>query len=361
MAADATSKRQGAGSCATETCRSATARAPCRATGSPFSATRKETVPFPWPSAAEVIVIHPACEAACHVHSRATVTRPILLPPVEPNDEVGEPTLASHRPMLDGLVTLVDAELPQATGQDRKRRQLRGERVCRKIPARAFTHPDHARKSPKHASPRGILKELQRNNFEDFPVAPPLRCAPVFPFLPFVGGRGSQACGAGHALVRAIRRSLVLHAHRLVRSCQYTRACDPGTLANECRAADCSDHGRRRSGCTRCPYHRELEHRRWRSADIVRFVRSLPQSTRPLVLLLQEVYRDGPEVPAPTDRGSAFTRQLGSHRADSIESRDRRRGAGIEPERLLRPVDAERQPVIRRRSRQRDPVQSSSR
>lgn len=61
-------------------------------------------------------MIHPACEAACHVHSRATVTATDPVPPVGPNDEVGAPTLASHRPPADGLVTLVDAELPQATG-----------------------------------------------------------------------------------------------------------------------------------------------------------------------------------------------------------------------------------------------------
>jgi endonuclease/exonuclease/phosphatase family metal-dependent hydrolase len=51
--------------------------------------------------------------------------------------------------------------------------------------------------------------------------------------------------------------------------------------------------------------------------DIVRFVRALPKSSAPLVLLLQEVYRDGPEVPPQPDGAFAFTRQLGHRRVAS--------------------------------------------
>jgi endonuclease/exonuclease/phosphatase family metal-dependent hydrolase len=47
------------------------------------------------------------------------------------------------------------------------------------------------------------------------------------------------------------------------------------------------------------------------AADIVGFVRSLPNPGGPLILLLQEVYRDGPEVPAHPALGFAFARPLG--------------------------------------------------
>jgi hypothetical protein len=60
-------------------------------------------------------VIHPALEAACHVHSRATVIETVPVPPAAPNDEVGAPTVASQRPVSVGLVTFVDAELPHAS------------------------------------------------------------------------------------------------------------------------------------------------------------------------------------------------------------------------------------------------------
>jgi endonuclease/exonuclease/phosphatase family metal-dependent hydrolase len=47
------------------------------------------------------------------------------------------------------------------------------------------------------------------------------------------------------------------------------------------------------------------------AADIVGFVRSLPDAQAPLVLLLQEVYRGGPEVPAHLDTGFSFAGRLG--------------------------------------------------
>ena len=47
------------------------------------------------------------------------------------------------------------------------------------------------------------------------------------------------------------------------------------------------------------------------AADIVGFVRSLPNPRGPLILLLQEVYRDGPDVPAHPEIGFAFARPLG--------------------------------------------------
>ena len=47
------------------------------------------------------------------------------------------------------------------------------------------------------------------------------------------------------------------------------------------------------------------------AADIVGFVRGLPDAHAPLVLLLQEVYRGGPEVPAHLDTGFSFAGRLG--------------------------------------------------
>jgi endonuclease/exonuclease/phosphatase family metal-dependent hydrolase len=47
------------------------------------------------------------------------------------------------------------------------------------------------------------------------------------------------------------------------------------------------------------------------AADVVGFVQSLPVTGRPLVLLLQEVYRGGPTVPSSLDASSAFAGRLG--------------------------------------------------
>jgi endonuclease/exonuclease/phosphatase family metal-dependent hydrolase len=66
------------------------------------------------------------------------------------------------------------------------------------------------------------------------------------------------------------------------------------------------------------------------AADIVGFVRTLPESSGPLVLLLQEVYREGTEVPAHMEAGFAFAKQLGdpgAHGSDrEIEDVARRLG-----------------------------------
>jgi len=59
------------------------------------------------------------------------------------------------------------------------------------------------------------------------------------------------------------------------------------------------------------------------AGDIPRFVRSLP-ATRPLVLLLQEVYRGGPEVPSVLPSDAVYARRKGgaaaSARYEEIES-----------------------------------------
>jgi endonuclease/exonuclease/phosphatase family metal-dependent hydrolase len=50
------------------------------------------------------------------------------------------------------------------------------------------------------------------------------------------------------------------------------------------------------------------------AGDIVRCVEALGQLDRPLVLLLQEVYRGGPEVPAELSRDASVARRLGGAR-----------------------------------------------
>jgi len=101
------------------------------------------TVASPWPSAADVIAIHGACVAAFHVHSRATTIEMLPAPPDGPNDEGVPLTVAWHRE-VEGLVTLVEVELPHAAlsraentaadayGRDRVR-AVTAQRECRKV------------------------------------------------------------------------------------------------------------------------------------------------------------------------------------------------------------------------------------
>jgi hypothetical protein len=106
-------KRQGAGSSATVTERSPATMVPCRATGSPLASTRYVTLPSPCPWAAEVIAIHGTCDAAVQAHSRATPIVRVPEPPLALKEE-GVPVTEAWQRAVDGLVTLVDAELPHA-------------------------------------------------------------------------------------------------------------------------------------------------------------------------------------------------------------------------------------------------------
>jgi endonuclease/exonuclease/phosphatase family metal-dependent hydrolase len=67
-------------------------------------------------------------------------------------------------------------------------------------------------------------------------------------------------------------------------------------------------------------------------ADVTGFVRTLP-ADRPLVLLLQEVYREGSAVPARLEEGAAFAGHLGSANrasdAHEIEEIGRRLGLAV--------------------------------
>jgi endonuclease/exonuclease/phosphatase family metal-dependent hydrolase len=68
-------------------------------------------------------------------------------------------------------------------------------------------------------------------------------------------------------------------------------------------------------------------------ADIVRFVRTQADPERPLVLLLQEVYRSGPEVPSRLDHDAAFAGRLGNlaieRRRQEIEEVGRELGLAV--------------------------------
>jgi endonuclease/exonuclease/phosphatase family metal-dependent hydrolase len=67
-------------------------------------------------------------------------------------------------------------------------------------------------------------------------------------------------------------------------------------------------------------------------ADIVRFVRTQADPQRALVLLLQEVYRSGPEVPSRLDRNAAFAGRLGNvtvERRQEIEHVGRELGLSV--------------------------------
>ena len=83
-----TSYRQAAACCDRFTCTSPTASAPCRATGSAFSAILYDTEPSPCPVAAEVNEIHATLLETVHAHSRATPIARVPVPPVDSNEEV---------------------------------------------------------------------------------------------------------------------------------------------------------------------------------------------------------------------------------------------------------------------------------
>jgi endonuclease/exonuclease/phosphatase family metal-dependent hydrolase len=65
-------------------------------------------------------------------------------------------------------------------------------------------------------------------------------------------------------------------------------------------------------------------------ADIVGFVRSLPETNAPIVLLLQEVYREGTAIPSHLGAGSAHASRLGgSRRTELREIEDVGRALGL--------------------------------
>jgi hypothetical protein len=78
-----------------------------------------------------VNVNHDAGDVALHVHSRATETLIEEVPPLGGNELAGVVTVAWHRAFVPGLVTLVEAELPQASddAETTTSKNSRGARV----------------------------------------------------------------------------------------------------------------------------------------------------------------------------------------------------------------------------------------
>lgn len=134
-------------------------------------------------------------------------------------------------------------------------------------------------------------------------------------FLLLVAG-ASQGCTAGQGLVRRDTAELEDTGQSPVSWFSPAPPAERATLArwrmgvgppivSESTAADATAH----DAITVVSWNTAVG-----EGDIVGFVRGLPLPRGPLVLLLQEVYRDGPEVPAPHP-GDAFavTRRLGHH------------------------------------------------
>jgi hypothetical protein len=97
------------------------------------------------------VTIQPAWDAACQEHSRATPTDTVPTPPPGPNEEIEELTVASQRADVDGLVTLVAVELPQAIAESAHAATAATGIESRRTPARPFTPERNAGKSPVSA------------------------------------------------------------------------------------------------------------------------------------------------------------------------------------------------------------------
>jgi hypothetical protein len=96
------------------------------------------------------MTIHPACEAARHVHSRSTVIESVPVPPLAPKLSVEDPTVAEQRAgVVDGAVRFVEVELPHAIAErlNPAANAPATMAFCRER-VRAVTSPAHAGKSP---------------------------------------------------------------------------------------------------------------------------------------------------------------------------------------------------------------------
>jgi hypothetical protein len=86
---------------------------------------------------------------ACQEHSRATLIETVPGPPVEPNEERDELTVASQRvDVVEGLAMLVEVELPQPIANSAQAAAAAIRNGSRTTPARAFTPQRNAGKSP---------------------------------------------------------------------------------------------------------------------------------------------------------------------------------------------------------------------
>ena len=187
--------------------------------------------------------------------------------------------------------------------QDRRRRQLRGKGSDAKS-QHERSHTPTMHESRQNTRARVVY--LKNSSGTILKISRSRRLSGVrlyFLFFLLLVAVGSQAVAPAMSGATRYGGAWSGIAHRLVRSCQVHERATLGRwrmsvgppIVPTTVAADPGAHD-------------ALTIVSWNTAvgegDIVQFVRSLPRSDAPLVLLLQEVYRDGPEVPAPTDRGS---------------------------------------------------------
>jgi hypothetical protein len=116
------------------------------------------TVASPCPSAADVITIHAACDAALHAHSLATTTERLPEPPAAAND-AGAPVTVAWQRLVDGLVTLVEVELPQAAAEVSAASAMANGRD----PGRQITALRNAGKSPSQRDERTLRAAAAEN------------------------------------------------------------------------------------------------------------------------------------------------------------------------------------------------------
>jgi hypothetical protein len=90
---------------------------------------------------ADVVAIHDACDAACQEHSRATPIDTVPAPPSGPNVLTGVVTVTSQRDDDgEGLVTVVDVELPQAMARNAQAAAAVAPAYCRGLPGPFTSH-----------------------------------------------------------------------------------------------------------------------------------------------------------------------------------------------------------------------------
>jgi endonuclease/exonuclease/phosphatase family metal-dependent hydrolase len=138
------------------------------------------------------------------------------------------------------------------------------------------------------------------------------RCICLITLLPFVAG--VAGCVAGHTLVRRDATELrVAPGAEAIAWFSPAAADDAGTLARW--RASVGPPVLPRPRITAPAATDQVTIVSWNTAlgaaDVPAFVRALPNQGGPVVLLLQEAYRAGPEVPSRLERGRSFARRHG--------------------------------------------------
>lgn len=281
-------------------------------------------MPSPCPSAAEVNVIQVTGEVARQEHSRATVTDSVPDPPAGVNDPEEFETVASHR-ALAGAVMLVDveAELPQAIEPNATAPDIRSTRTV--------TGMRDAQRSPRQRSKTSGApceerqRMLQFNSPAEHRLSNPLRTRPsgrrLRELCLAVTLMVATGCAGGHALVpRPSTTAPLASAAPLAASISWLSpelARDAAVLARW-RAGvgspiviDGPATPAGADGLTVVSWNIALG-----GGDVVPYVRELQASAPgPMVLLLQEAFRSGDDIPvSPVD--CAFAGFLGTSQPD---------------------------------------------